>query len=444
MILRLLSHCLVLQLMFVDKAAATQTVYLKILRSYENQTFYQAETELEKSSVRIDSEWQDAREATKLKMQSSAETSLLLHGNTPPARNPELQVGSRPLVVSQMHQFSASKTIIDFGRSAAEQAKLNIRHSFVGVAESNLKRTAQREASRDIFSLAKARERLETNQSLLTAAQRKTELHAAMYKRGDRSSQDVLLAEVQQNRVKLQVESARSELQLLLTRLGNKTRLDPGELAQATLNKHTPPEITKLIAAVSNASLATTSINKDPEWMALESQKSLLQADIDAVDSSYRPIVQGTIGTRVPGQLIPLKPQVYAALSFDWTLPTSGEGNSRKESLTTQKKLIELRQLRLAERLKKEEAATALDGNSFEQEWDVLQAQEKLLREWEKVVQDRLKSGRATALDLVSAEDSLVNLELEKWSFLMRWRERIFERALVQENWPLTISFFKE
>jgi hypothetical protein len=59
-------------------------------------------------------------------------------------------------------------------------------------------------------------------------------------------------------------------------------------------------------------------------------------------------------------------------------------------------------------------------------------------------MKQRLRSGRATALETAAAEDSIVSLKMEMSNFLIRWCEKVFDRALAQRNWNLAVSFFEE
>jgi hypothetical protein len=163
--------------------------------------------------------------------------------------------------------------------------------------------------------------------------------------------------------------------------------------------------------------------------------KSTLRQEMMALETQSRPELLGLAGVRAPGELRPLKPTLFAGLSFQWDLPWNMATSERKALLAVRISELEWNQLRYVESREVETGLSLPPWNSIQKEWESLLKQEELLEKIYEASRGRYASGRGTSLDLASAQDALNALQLEKQNFLLDLSDSLFQAFLLQKDW---------
>jgi outer membrane protein TolC len=150
----------------------------------------------------------------------------------------------------------------------------------------------------------------------------------------------------------------------------------------------------------------------------LAAESDALAAEVAAIDAKTKPTLTATLGAQYgsdgSGDFTPMRPSSTGQLALTWELPWNGMSRTETYRVGLRRRDLELqieaereaRRVRERQALQQLEAAKAQHG--------LLEAQLALAKKQQKLVNDRYLTGKASAIELSTAEAALLGVHLDR------------------------------
>jgi outer membrane protein TolC len=306
-----------------------------------------------------------------------------------------------------------SGMIYDFGRHAARLAQSENQKDLRSLTHEETLLNIRYRVARGYTSLVSAERAFVVAGEQVKITQAKLEQQRLHYKRGLRSESEVLAAEMDLGRANLVLSRAKAEIRSVRQTFASLLNVQEELVYQKPLPSQVlelkPPEKTVLLLARWG-----DVIQKNPRDQRREKEAEALVRDEDLVRSMQRPTLTGSISAQ---HLMPWNGaarNVYLGqMQLSWDIPWNGMARDERHRISLRRRDLAL--LTESERndRKDQDARARLTLENAAVEWQSSKNQASLAERQRELVQRRYDSGKASALELTSAEAELLTQRLE-------------------------------
>jgi outer membrane protein TolC len=393
---------------------------------------------LQRQRLALESDILEASDDTKFTLRNQAGLRV-----QPSEKGPELEDSSRVVLLPreaelfQSHTITAARELHDFGRKSAVRSEIEARAKLLPFDRRIAQERVRWRAAALLLDARVAATEAQAVVALSENASARLATFEREYRRGLRSEADKTRAEADQLRAVALLERAREALRTRMVRLAAEIGAEPPLDAAQAVSLIGGPLPTRSVEAwkVLFASVRATSdavrkaaqdaapnagpsasgaptLGGDATALALERlalEKAVIDQRAAALDGRTAPRLTGEIGAQLPGELLPLRSNVFAQVTFLWEIPWNGLNALEREGLARERSLLDLE----ADEIRRDAAtrvrATAPVTDAHLRRLEVLERQRSTLDRLRELVRRRYASGRATALELSSVEDDLLS-----------------------------------
>ena len=306
-----------------------------------------------------------------------------------------------------------SGMIYDFGRHAARLAQSENQKDLRSLTHEETLLNIRYRVARGYTSLVSAERAFVVAGEQVKITQAKLEQQRLHYKRGLRSESEVLAAEMDLGRANLVLSRAKAEIRSVRQTFASLLNVQEDLVYQKPLPSQVlelkPPEKTVLLLARWG-----DVIQKNPRDQRREKEAEALVRDEDLVRSMQRPTLTGSISAQ---HLMPWNGaarNVYLGqMQLSWDIPWNGMARDERHRISLRRRdLALLTESEMNDR-KDQDARARLTLENAAVEWQSSKTQASLAERQRELVQRRYDSGKASALELTSAEAELLTQRLE-------------------------------
>lgn len=305
----------------------------------------------------------------------------------------------------QSYGLSIGVPLYDFGRHDArrEVVDSNARLAALDaeVAEESL-RLAVARAYLDVWTATRT---VAVTEQQLQVAQSKLSTQTRNYKMGLRPESDVVTAEVDLGRADITRLSATDTLIATQARLADLTGDGASKVPAST-----PPQVANLTHTVDGWGAGKPTASERRQAV----EGDALNAELNGLRAKRRPSLAAVVSAEEAGTLSPLRTTASAQVRLSWDIPWSGMGRAEEDILSQRRQTLELATSG-TQRDKTQATRLARDSlNANVRLAGALDNQLKLAERQMKLVQSRYEAGQASALEVSTAENTLLTIRLDQ------------------------------
>lgn len=398
------------------QAAAAATLSLaEAVEAAQSRSLEAKRSALAEDLARIDSELAAFADDPRISLSATAGARWAQKTDSSPNNFKEL---------TKEHAYSGqlAYTLYDFGRQDARlaQAEQALKARELGKDEVDEKLFWS--VARAYFAVAAAERLVAITKDQLSVNESKLGQQTRNYRQGLRPESDVVTAEVDVGKSRIAHQQAVFDAQMTRLRLG-LLMSPPQEGAEgiaAGPSGAVPTDgiSTKAPSAWDGmlAALAKRAASAAERRFAAESDA--LAAEVAAIDAKTRPTLTATLGAQYgsdgSGDFTPMRPSSTGQLAFTWELPWNGMSRTETHRVSLRRRDLELQieAEREARRVRERQALQQLDAAKAQH--GLLEAQLALAQKQQKLVNDRYRTGKASAIELSTAEAALLGVHLDR------------------------------
>jgi outer membrane protein TolC len=328
---------------------------------------------------------------------------------------PATMAGSRALV----HTYEArlAYDLLDFGRLSArrEKAAQDLKAAELSIAEVNEALTW--EVAGAYHALAAAARLLDITRENVAVAKAKLATIRNNYRTGLRPEADLLAAEGDFGNARLNYERARGEVVAAESALALLTRASEVGLGSSAQDQVL---VTAAGAVVRDAARWREIVAKWPKGRQSSAaarraaEREALTAEASLVSASQRPTLSAALTAQSSGPREDLQESYSGQLELSWDVPWSGQSAAQRAEIGARRQILELDET-IEDRTRADVEALAMERfENAARLWDVVAAQVATRTKQYRLVRERYGIGKASALELGTAELDLGNARLEQ------------------------------
>lgn len=316
---------------------------------------------------------------------------------------PTHQANTDDLTREQSYGLSIGVPLFDFGRQAAREETADGAAKVAAIdadgAEADL-RFAVGRAYLDLWSAART---MAVAQQQTQVAQRKLATQTRNYKQGLRPESDVVTAEVDLGRAEIARLNSGEALAAAKARLAELTGSQGDVLATA-----------KPASALAPIVAAWADGGQTPDERRQAAEAEVLSAELAALRARRRPVLDAVLSAEESGTLSPLRTTTSGQLRLTWDVPWSGMGRAEEAGLAKRRETLAL-QVDATQRARRLTAQLGRDALAASIRLaEALDGQQKLAERQLQLVAKRYEAGQASALEVSTAENTLLTLRLDQ------------------------------
>ncbi len=320
---------------------------------------------------------------------------------------------------SKIHSYGAQLryNLLDFGRQNAKETAAG--------SQLKLQELAKEEADEQIFwSVVRAYQEVAANERILEITKEQLSISESRlteqnknYRQGLRPESDVVTAEVDVGKAKIAIQNAMNSVLLSKQDLAQLISPDSSTVSlefsvvRGKVSASSSTSWDQLIKEIESRATEVTISQK-----IISANRDALKAEEDAIDSSNKPFVGAVVSAEYSGEgeWSPMRPAASGQLQLTWDVPWNGMTRLSRQSLAINRQDLEFREKDLQQTLQQSETYARTLIAQTKTLHTAMEAQAKLVNKQFQLVQNRYKVGQASALDLSTAENALVNMKLDQ------------------------------
>ena len=328
----------------------------------------------------------------------------------------------------QVYSVQLTATLYDFGRHSTRMEQADYVEQVRKLAHAEVLEALRYRTARAYAGVLAAERIVQISTEQVAVEQAKLKDQQLNYQRGLRPESDVVMAEVTLGRAKMALSTAISAARSARMQLG----LLMGEDQQPLLTHPVPAKSLSLSSPERWEHLlyAWKKFNKSATQLRNEMESNALKSDENLVSAARRPTLQGTIDANRSGPYKgPLRNYFTGTLALRWEIPWNGMARDETARIGTRRLDIALQ-----EQLNRK-VRTDLDSLAREQfhaaqtQLQQLNEQLKLVAREQELVNRRYLAGKASALEVSTAETDLLTQKLASVTLLNAMALRVIDVA---------------
>lgn len=299
---------------------------------------------------------------------------------------------------------SATVPLYDFGRHAARQHQADRAFEIARLGEDEAALALKYLVARAFLAVMAARERVAVVDEQVRVTKAKADAQTKNYRLGLRPESDFVQADVDLGRAEIARAKAADDLERAALRLGALIGSE-GAVTPARLDARP----SALVQIVNQWQAPAKTLTERREAL----QSEALDAEMAGVRADRRPVVDAVFLAERSGDAAPFGTQASAKLRLSWDVPVTGEARLREELVAVKSRALADDSERTA-RARRDAARlgqAALDASV--RLAAALERQQSLSARQLRLVQNRYEAGRASALEVTTAEATLLAVKLD-------------------------------
>ena len=348
--------------------------------------------------------------------------------------------------------LSLSKTLYDFGRKGAklDQTALQIRIKALSREEVNDAVTVR--LARLFSAAALAQYAEDVAKGLVKVSESRVAQQTTNYRNGLRPEGDLITTQIDLGKALINLQKATADLAQSRLALAAFMGDSPPRALSSTFEFPSPSRsyvdgLSEILARwkqPANSSGHTDKSNKSKSRQRHDLERSSLELDNQLVSLSRRPTLGATIAAQKSGPWgDELKDLYTAQLSFSWDIPWNGQGREERERITLKSQDLDLIE-RQEEINRDTKISSGVSGFSTTlAQWQLIAAQEQLTSRQLSLVRQRYQSGKASVVEVSTAESDYLNNRMEQARQLTQMISYLLDIADAQGNRDLTSIFVR-
>ena len=348
------------------------------------------------------------------------------------------------------HSITAQKQLYDFNRLEASLQAISKQEEALQLAQEANELAYFEKASALLFQIKKAKMLQEALQPTLEIAQKREKSIGALFAAGQRAAGDVYSAESAVLRAQLQIQKAQQDWQKAVQVASAETEVAEQDFA-AVPALSMPPKDLQSVFERTGTSLSNTAKDGEPrtsyekiKLRELSVRMGAIDFELEGLSRDNYPVISAEAGSTWEGAVSPLKGDVFGSLVLNWVPPWLGKGEQQKTSLLLEKQKLSLQMDSVRKETTAELAQAVPLSKQYIRQWDLLNKQRAVLEKMEALVQDRYNAGRATILEISTAESELLNNTIERSRLAGDISQSLLTFSLAYDNQQLTKEILHE
>ena len=356
---------------------------------------------------------------------------LTLNANwTTPRPVSGLAVSNAQTGVDREQVYSAQlvATLYDFGRHSTRMEQADFQEQVRKLGHAEVLEALRYRIARAYAGVLAAERIVQISTEQVAVEEGKLKDQRLNYQRGLRPESDVVMAEVTLGRAKLSLSSAHAAARSARLSLG----LLISEAEQPLLTAAVPTKSLTLNSPETWQRILTNwrEFKKGAGQLRRETETNALKSDEDLVSTVRRPTLQGTVDATRTGSWTGAHREFYTGrLGLRWDIPWNGMGRDETARIGTRRMDIELQeQINRKTRMDLDTVAREQFQTAHIQ-LQQLSEQLKLVTREQELVRRRYLAGKASALEVSTAETDLLTQKLASVTLLNAMALRVIDVA---------------
>ena len=326
--------------------------------------------------------------------------------------SPNFEIGDEyALTFDQTHSLSLNQTLYDFGRLSAQRKRSDLQRKVVELRVSEVDDALRYRVARAYLKILTSQQIQRTIELQVRNAQKKLTEIERSYRRGEKSEVDFVKSQADAGRAQLAVKRSQDEVRVALDQL----TVFFADVGNANAAGFVFPNLMLKSAQEWSKLVGTWGVQpfKNAIGVRRDAEREALDAQLPIIETSKKPVVSSQISAQLGGNLFPVRPSALAQLQFSYNIPWNGMENDEKEKVLLQKQDLLLQDdIDTKLRLDKLSLARSQIDVSLSQISEI-QNQVKILERYQELVRKRYNAGKASALELSTTEDEVINSYLD-------------------------------
>lgn len=305
--------------------------------------------------------------------------------------------------------------IYDFGRHASRMAQAERQKEMQALTREDVTLSLRFRVARAYAAWVEAERMLLISEEQIKISESRVSQQESNYRRGLRPEHEVVAAQLDLGRAKLARERSLTEVLRVRQRLADliNNKNDTGLSGSLRLPKHLlkpqSPYAWEGLVKISNGDLGLTPSDKRraKEVEALSHEEELIRRN-------RRPTLSGSIQAQ---HIIPWEGKgrdlVSGQIQLSWDIPWNGMDRDEMRRVSLRRQDLNLATEEEAESRRQREMQALLTWQMARAQWQEVERQVELTKKQRALIQRRYDSGKASALELSSAEADDVAQQLE-------------------------------
>ena len=324
-------------------------------------------------------------------------------------RQEEGRAGEPETTRQQSHGLTLSLPLIDFGRNSRQAAGLSYLADAAKLGEKAADETIHFAVARAWLAAQAAVLGEEITTGQLRLAKSRVEEQTRLYRQGMRPESDLIAARVELGRAEIGHQTAVENRIVAMIRLA--TMMGETSSWQSVAVPPLKNDVDRVHQWFQDVILKAETKRVSSQRADLE--RRAIDAELDAVRAERWPQINAEIGLREVGALTPLRQEASGQIALTWEIPWHGMNREQRRVLELERKSLELEEANVNLRFEGQwwEARQALE--TARRTAEALKSQVELVQRQKILVEQRYAAGRATALELSTAEAALLQVQQE-------------------------------